>query len=55
MLSYSIKNFDFKLNFESDYIDIFVVHTFVVHPDFFKCGIGKKLMDFSVNYAEDLK
>jgi ribosomal protein S18 acetylase RimI-like enzyme len=37
-----------KWGFESDYSDIFVIHTFVVHPKFLKCGVGKALMDFSV-------
>jgi ribosomal protein S18 acetylase RimI-like enzyme len=34
--------------FESDYSDVFVVYTFVVHPKFLECGVGKALMDFSV-------
>lgn len=37
--------------FESDYSDVFVVYTFVVHPDFLKCGVGKALMDFSSEYS----
>ena len=37
-----------KWEFESDYSDVFVVHTFVVHPNFLKCGVGKALMDFSI-------
>jgi ribosomal protein S18 acetylase RimI-like enzyme len=37
--------------FESDYSDVFVIYTFVVHPDFLKCGIGKALMDFCAEYA----
>ena len=40
-----------KWAFESDYTDVFVVHTFVVHPDFLKCGVGKDLLDFSVEYS----
>ncbi|NMM62548.1 GNAT family N-acetyltransferase [Clostridium sp. P21] len=40
-----------KWEFESDYSDIFVVHTFVVHPDFLKCGVGKSLMDFSIEHS----
>lgn len=40
-----------KWTFESDYTDVFVVHTFVVHPDFIKCGVGKALLDFSVEYS----
>lgn len=37
--------------FDSDYSDVFVVHTFVVHPDFLKCGVGKALIDFSVEHS----
>lgn len=37
--------------FDSDYSDVFVIHTFVVHPDFLKCGVGKTLMDFSVEHS----
>ena len=37
--------------FESDYSDVFVIHTFVVHPDFMKCGVGKALMDFSIDHG----
>lgn len=40
-----------KWQFESDYSDVFVVYTFVVHPDFLKCGVGKALMDFASDYA----
>lgn len=40
-----------KWAFESDYLDIFVIHTFVVHPDFLKCGVGKTLIDFSVEHS----
>lgn len=40
-----------KWKFESDYSDVFVVHTFVVHPDFLKCGVGKALMDFSIEHT----
>lgn len=43
--------FNAKWAFESDYSDIFVVHTFVVHPDFLKCGIGKALINFSVKHS----
>lgn len=34
-----------------DYDYIFVLRTFVVHPSFLKIGIGKALLDFSVNLA----
>lgn len=37
--------------FESDYSDVFVVHTFVVHPKFLKCGVGKALIDFSIEHS----
>lgn len=40
-----------KWEFESDYSDVFVVHTFVVHPKFLKCGVGKALMDFSIKHS----
>jgi len=40
-----------KWEFESDYSDVFIVYTFVVHPDFLKCGVGKALMDFSIEYS----
>lgn len=43
--------YEAEWEFESDYSDIFVVHTFVVHPDFMKCGVGKALMDFSVEHG----
>jgi len=39
-----------KWQIESDYSDVFVVYTFVVHPDYMKCGVGKALL----NFAEDL-
>lgn len=29
-----------KWKFESDYSDVFVIHTFVVHPNFMNCGVG---------------
>lgn len=37
--------------FESDYSDVFVIHTFAVHPDYMKCGIGKALMDFAIQHS----
>jgi ribosomal protein S18 acetylase RimI-like enzyme len=37
--------------FESDYSYVFVVYTFVVHPKFLKCGVGKALMDFSIEHS----
>lgn len=44
-----------KLEFESDYSDVFVVHTFVVHPNFLKCGVGKALMEFSIEHSIKLQ
>jgi len=38
-----------KWGLDFDYSEVFVVHTFVVHPEFLKCGVGKALMDFSVD------
>lgn len=40
-----------KWEFDSDYSDVFVIYTFVVHPDFLKCGVGKALMDFSIEHG----
>ncbi|WP_027633696.1 GNAT family N-acetyltransferase [Clostridium hydrogeniformans] len=40
-----------KWNIDSNYSGIFVIYTFVVHPKFFKCGVGKALMDFSTDYS----
>ena len=44
-----------KWQFESDYSNVFVVHTFAVHPQFLKCGIGKELMDFSTEHSIKLQ
>lgn len=40
-----------KWQFESDYSDVLVIYTFVVHPMFLKCGVGKALMDFSIEHS----
>lgn len=40
-----------KWEFESDYSDVFVVYTFVVHPKFVKCGVGKAFMDFCIEHS----
>lgn len=40
-----------KWEFESDYSNVFVIHTFVVHPDFMKCGVGKALINFAIEYG----
>jgi ribosomal protein S18 acetylase RimI-like enzyme len=40
-----------KWKFETDYSDVFVVHTFAVHPNFLRCGVGKALIDFSIVHS----
>lgn len=47
--------YNVKWAFDSDYSDVFVVHTFVVHPKFLKCNVGKTLMDFAEKYSMELK
>ena len=44
-----------KWAFESDYSDVFVIHTFVVHPNFMKRSIGKALIDFAYKYSIESK
>jgi len=44
-----------KWQFESDYSDVYVIHTFAVHPEFLKCGVGKAIMDFSIEQSIKLK
>jgi len=44
-----------KWEFESDYSDVIVIHTFAVHPNFLKCGVGKALIDFSIEHGVKLK
>ena len=39
---------------ESDYSKIFVIHTLVVHPDFLKAGVGKKLISFACELGKEL-
>lgn len=39
--------FNAKWAFESDYSDVFVIHTFAIHPKFIKFGVGRLLMDFA--------
>ena len=36
---------------ETDYRDILVVRTLVVHPKYMKHGVGRKLMDFAKDYG----
>lgn len=43
-----------KWEFESDYSDVIVIHTFAVHPKFLKCGVGKALIDFSIEHGVKL-
>ncbi|UBD71683.1 GNAT family N-acetyltransferase [Bacteroides sp. BFG-257] len=37
---------------EADYSRIFVIRTFVVHPSFLKMGIGRALMNYSFELAQ---
>ena len=37
---------------EADYSHIFVIRTFVVHPSFLKMGIGRALMNYSIELAQ---
>lgn len=46
---------EIKWGFEFDYSDVFVVHTFLVHPEYKQRGVGKQLMDFAEQYAKDTK
>ncbi len=39
---------------EADDSEIIVIHTFMVHPEYLKCGIGKKLMDFAWDKSVEL-
>lgn len=40
-----------KWEFESDYSDVLVIYTFVIHPDFLRCGVGSAIIDFSIELA----
>lgn len=40
---------DWKNNL--NYNEIFIIHTFAVHPQFFHLGIGKKMLAFILEYA----
>jgi ribosomal protein S18 acetylase RimI-like enzyme len=40
-----------KWGFEYDYSDVFVIHTFVIHPKFMQCGVGKTLIEFAYEYS----
>lgn len=39
---------------EADYSDIVVIHTFAVHPDYQKEGIGQKLMEFAISHSKEI-
>ncbi|SQB93205.1 GNAT family N-acetyltransferase [Clostridium tetanomorphum] len=43
--------YNVKWGFESDYWDVFVIHTFAVHPKFMQCGVGKTLIEFADEYS----
>jgi GNAT superfamily N-acetyltransferase len=36
---------------EADYSDVIVIRTFVVHPEYLKCGIGKATLAFAVEHS----
>ncbi|HWT73411.1 MAG TPA: GNAT family N-acetyltransferase [Mobilitalea sp.] len=40
---------------DSDYSNIIVIHTLVVHPEYIRSGIGKALMNFSDEQSKKLK
>lgn len=44
-----------KWAIEADYSDIVVIHTFAVHPNYLKEGIGQKLMEFATSLSEEIK
>ena len=43
-----------KWKIDIDYSRIFVVRTFVVHPSFLQMGVGRALMDYSLELAQSL-
>lgn len=43
--------YEAKWQIESDYSEVFVIYTFVVHPQYLKCGVGKALIDFSIEHS----
>jgi ribosomal protein S18 acetylase RimI-like enzyme len=47
--------YNVKWGFDYDYSDVFVIHTFAVHPKFMKCGVGKVLMDFANKHSINSK
>lgn len=40
---------------DSEYSQIFVIHTLVVHPSFLKAGIGKKMIAFACELGKELQ
>lgn len=40
---------------EANYKDIIVIHTFAVHPNYMKNGLGRVLMDFAKRYSIEQK
>ena len=40
-----------KWKIDVDYSSIFIIHTFLVHPDYQKAGIGMALMNFAHEHA----
>lgn len=45
--AYHTANWGIELSYE----DIFVIHTFVVHPQYLHCGVGIRLMDAIYEHA----
>lgn len=43
--------YEAKWEYKSDYSDVFVMRTFAVHPSFWKCGVGNRLIDFSIEHG----
>lgn len=39
---------------ELDEKDIFVIHTLAIHPDYMHQGMGKRLMEAVLSYAEEM-
>lgn len=44
-----------KWNIEEEYANIIVIHTFAVHPQYLKCGIGTLLMEFTIEHSRKEK
>lgn len=43
--------YNVKWRVELDYSDVFVIHTFAIHPKFMKYGVGKALLDFADEHS----